>query len=167
MLGRILERETGLEPATSSLEGWCSSQLSYSRSISSRQLFLVFYLRAIIYGGGRIRTSEGLRRQIYSLLPLATWVPLQLLANVDKNIWSWRWDSNPQPADYKSAALPIELRQLNPKKKFIYHIFFECNPFFSKKLNFLQGGTGCHFFAENGMVDNQECYPARTSAGTP
>ena len=26
-------------------------------------------------GGGRIRTFEGLRRQIYSLLPLATWVP--------------------------------------------------------------------------------------------
>ena len=26
-------------------------------------------------------------------------------------LWSWRWDSNPQPADYKSAALPIELRQ--------------------------------------------------------
>ncbi len=24
---------------------------------------------------------------------------------------SWRWDLNPQPADYKSAALPIELRQ--------------------------------------------------------
>ena len=26
-----LERETGFEPATPSLEGWCSSQLSYSR----------------------------------------------------------------------------------------------------------------------------------------
>ena len=25
--------------------------------------------------------------------------------------WSWREESNPQPADYKSAALPIELRQ--------------------------------------------------------
>ena len=25
--------------------------------------------------------------------------------------WSRRWDSNPQPADYKSAALPIELRR--------------------------------------------------------
>ncbi len=25
--------------------------------------------------------------------------------------WSWRRDLNPQPADYKSAALPIELRQ--------------------------------------------------------
>ena len=24
---------------------------------------------------------------------------------------SWRWDSNPQPTDYKSVALPIELRQ--------------------------------------------------------
>jgi hypothetical protein len=27
------------------------------------------------HGGGRIRTFEGLRRQIYSLIPLATWVP--------------------------------------------------------------------------------------------
>ena len=27
--------------------------------------------------------------------------------------WSWRRDLNPQPADYKSAALPIELRQQN------------------------------------------------------
>ena len=25
--------------------------------------------------------------------------------------WSWREESNPQPADYKSAALPIELHQ--------------------------------------------------------
>ena len=29
-----------------------------------------------------------------------------------KIIWSWREESNSQPADYKSAALPIELRQL-------------------------------------------------------
>ncbi len=27
------------------------------------------------------------------------------------NKWSWRQDSNPRPADYKSAALPTELRQ--------------------------------------------------------
>ena len=25
--------------------------------------------------------------------------------------WSWRLESNPQPADYKSAALPVELHQ--------------------------------------------------------
>ncbi len=30
-------------------------------------------------GGGRIRTFEGLRRQIYSLIPLATWVPHRLV----------------------------------------------------------------------------------------
>ncbi len=34
-------------------------------------------------------------------------------------LWSRRWDSNPQPADYKSAALPIELRRLT--------FFFERN----------------------------------------
>ncbi len=28
-----------------------------------------------------------------------------------KIIWSWREESNSQPADYKSAALPVELRQ--------------------------------------------------------
>ena len=44
-----------------------------------------------------------LSQQIYSLPPLATREPL--------HTWSWRWDSNPQPADYKSAALPVELRQ--------------------------------------------------------
>src|SRR5690606_830496 len=27
--------------------------------------------------------------------------------------WSWRWDSNPRPPDYKSGALPVELRQRN------------------------------------------------------
>ena len=27
--------------------------------------------------------------------------------------WSWREESNPRPADYKSAALPTELRQLD------------------------------------------------------
>ena len=27
------------------------------------------------------------------------------------SLWSRRWDSNPQPAVYKTAALPIELRR--------------------------------------------------------
>src|SRR6478672_12392855 len=41
-------------------------QLSYSR---------VTRLLQSPHGGGRIRTFEGVSRQIYSLLPLATWVP--------------------------------------------------------------------------------------------
>jgi hypothetical protein len=60
-------------------------------------------------GGGRIRTSVGCagRFTVCSLWPLGN--PSRFcIAN-----WSWRWDSNPQPADYKSAALPVELRQQN------------------------------------------------------
>ena len=44
-----MERETGFEPATPSLEGWCSSQLSYSRPKTRDG------------GGRRIRTSVGQR----------------------------------------------------------------------------------------------------------
>ena len=74
-------------------------------------------------GEGRIRTSVGIRRQIYSLLPLATRAPPRFtppepepagiepwLANVtgEKRYGqSWRRDLNPRPADYKSAALPL------------------------------------------------------------
>ena len=41
--------------------------------------------------------------------------PLWPLGNSPKiNLWSWWTDSNPRPADYKSAALPTELHQLIP-----------------------------------------------------
>ena len=45
-------------------------------------------------------------QQIYSLSHLATleFPHIQLR-------WSWWTDSNPRPADYKSAALPAELHQ--------------------------------------------------------
>ena len=58
-------------------------------------------------GGGRIRTSVGFagRFTVCSLWPLG--YPSSCITKC----WSWRWDSNPQPADYKSAALPVELRQ--------------------------------------------------------
>ena len=32
-------------------------------------------------------------------------------------LWSWRRDLNPRPSDYKSDALPAELRQLIPTRK--------------------------------------------------
>ena len=50
-------------------------------------------------------------RQIYSLLPLATRESFHKIAG--SNFWSWWSESNQQPADYKSAALPIELHQHN------------------------------------------------------
>lgn len=57
-----------------------------------------------------------LARQIYSLIPLAAREPLQMqllaLRHSRQTVkWSWREELNPRPADYKSAALPTELRQ--------------------------------------------------------
>ena len=51
-----------------------------------------------------------LSRQIYSLIHLATLVPIHdgFLRLEEK---SWRWDLNPQPIAYKAIALPIELHQ--------------------------------------------------------
>ena len=61
-------------------------------------------------GGERIWTSVGIRRQIYSLLPLTTRALLHAML-ISGAKWSRRTDLNGQPADYKSAALPIELRR--------------------------------------------------------
>ncbi len=63
-------------------------------------------------GQGRIRTFVDVSQRIYSPSPLATRAPVRIYPDSDaRDIWSWLWDSNPQPADYKSAALPIELNQ--------------------------------------------------------
>ena len=60
-----------------------------------------------LFGGrGWIRTIEAKTQQIYSLPPLAT----RELSHIQLK-WSWWTDSNPRPADYKSAALPAELHQ--------------------------------------------------------
>ena len=53
-------------------------------------------------GESRIRTCEGKNQQIYSLSSLAAWVSPQI--KYFKELSRWR-DSNPRPADYKSAAL--------------------------------------------------------------
>ena len=64
-----------------------------------------------LYGGrGWIRTTEAESNR-FTVCPLWPLGNSSLLYIVVK--WSWRWDSNPRPADYKSAALPTELRQHN------------------------------------------------------
>jgi hypothetical protein len=56
-------------------------------------------------------------------------------------LWSWRWDSNPQPADYKSAALPIELRQ--PKVESVLHHTHSGKPkkFFERTVELMMNAT--------------------------
>ncbi len=57
-------------------------------------------MRFIKCGESRIRTYEVVRQQSYSLIHLAT---LESPPNFIKK--SLQRDSNPRPADYKSAAL--------------------------------------------------------------
>ncbi len=97
-----MERETGLEPATPSLEGLCSSQLSYSRLELPRIANCV----ALRGGEGRIRTSEGRSQQVYSLSRLTTSVPLRRTAHTPrrKNV------KNPSP-----LGAPHSLEDLGPK----------------------------------------------------
>ena len=111
-------RETGLEPASS----YEHMNLNHAR------LPIPPFPQKRSVGRGGFEPPK-LTRQIYSLLPLATREPTHMKLPLShpsagsKEEWSWRWDSNPQPADYKSAALPIELRQHgalsgpNPQKK--------------------------------------------------
>ena len=91
-----LERETGLEPATNGLEGRDST----TELLPHRWRPFEKDNGA----GGWVRTTVGIRQQIYSLPPLTTRPRLRIDYFLS---WSWRWDSNPQPADYKSAALPL------------------------------------------------------------
>ena len=63
---------------------------------------------SFIWWAGMDSNHRSRRRQIYSLLPLATREPTHIKF---AKKWSWWTDSNPRPADYKSAALPTELHQ--------------------------------------------------------
>ena len=145
-----LERETGIEPATNSLEGCDSTTelLPPSRLppvVACAPLRQAGRGRTRLVARGGFEPPKPLGRQIYSLLRLTAPQPRRIpqrwsrnrdtrpkagaarrtdtgaaahLANgeitptpgptchVETIRWSWRRDSNPRPADYKSAALP-------------------------------------------------------------
>ena len=117
----------GVEPLTHGLEVRCSIQLSYrciwsgwresnprnqlgrlglyhwATPAHSNPIFKI-YLK--IGGGEWIRTTESTANG-FTVRPL--W-PTRELLHI-KFYWSWWEDLNPQPTDYKSVALPIELHQ--------------------------------------------------------
>jgi hypothetical protein len=63
-----------------------------------------------IWWWGEDSNLRRLCRQIYSLFPLAAREPHQNHKLYNTSAWSQRRDSNPRPTDYKSVALPTELR---------------------------------------------------------
>ena len=90
-------------------------------------------------GGSWIRTSVSIRSRIYSPMQLATMRHPQKKNRINeqgryKNCW--RKELNPQPSDYKSGALPIELHQrLN--EELIANIYICIQALFTKKSTFL------------------------------
>ncbi len=99
------------------------------------------------------------KQQIYSLPPLTT-------RELSQHNWSWWTDSNPRPADYKSAALPTELHQQlplcfiscrhhsRPTTFILYHRFFDLSRVFSKKIYFFENLCFSH---KIGVFDAFEC----------
>ena len=93
------ERETRLEPATYSLEG-CRSTNWATPAIQTQSLKCCVNCR-----GGKwwIRTTEAEATDLQS-------VPFSHSGNFPFTIWSHLSGSNQRPTDYKSVALPAELK---------------------------------------------------------
>ena len=97
-----------------------------------------------LFSGGRrwIRTTEGIASRF-------TVCPLWPLGNTPIFDWSWWTDSNPRPADYKSAALPTELhQQLSNARHNITHKNTNVNTFFEIFLIFFSEGISGLFFCD-------------------
>src|SRR5262249_16622094 len=82
---------------------------------------------ATIGGEGRTRTFEAARATDLQSAAFDRFATSPTVCVIWKRVfsgrlpccrWSWRRDLNPRPADYKSAALPTELRQLKQKTNF-------------------------------------------------
>ncbi len=57
-------------------------------------------------------------------------------------LWSWWTDSNPRPADYKSAALPAELHQQFQQRYLSYQNIVHLSTDFFAFLQYFLGGIG-------------------------
>src|SRR5215510_16559863 len=95
-----MERETGFEPATPSLEGWRSTAELFphaSRPTSP--------LRGSLVGRGGFEPPKAFasRFTVCPLWPLG-YLPESWLMGF---LWRWREDLNPRPTAYKAVALPL------------------------------------------------------------
>src|SRR5215468_5566591 len=95
-----MERETGFEPATPSLEGWRSTAELFPRA--SRP---ISPLRASLVGRGGFEPPKAFasRFTVCPLWPLG-YLPESWLMD---HRWRWREDLNPRPTAYKAVALPL------------------------------------------------------------
>src|SRR5215470_5543001 len=102
-----VERETGFEPATPSLEGWRSTAELFPRIVC------VVVRPPTVVGrrGFEPLKAFASRFTVCPLWPLG-YLPEnrgmrpKTLADLVEKSWRWREDSNPRPTAYKAVALP-------------------------------------------------------------
>ena len=107
-----IERETRLEPATLSLEGWCSTNWAtpacklnnLESTIKNRKSPCNVHLLFVGVIGFEPIQSETPDLQSGPALPLRR-TPIPNRCQGSRPVLSQQRDSNPRPADYKSAAL--------------------------------------------------------------
>ncbi len=97
----VMVRETGLEPACPKRTLEPESSASANSAIPAD----------VMVGRGGFEPPKSLTADLQSAPFGHSGTYPHLMPFPLKLKWSWRRDLNPQPADYKSAALPIELRQ--------------------------------------------------------
>src|SRR6266851_3409801 len=108
MPGTRVERETGFEPATPSLEGWRSTAELFPLLVS----VLVTPSKVVGRGGLEPPKAFASRFTVCPLWPLG-YLPenrgmrSKTLADLVEKSWRWREDSNPRPTAYKAVALPL------------------------------------------------------------
>ena len=103
-------------PGTSNL--WCTGEDSNLRSSKERQIYSLLPLtaRPPVHNQNSKRhdRTAALRRRFpaqTSTKGARTSVWNDCGGELRAKLWSWRRDLNPRPSDYKSDALPAELRQ--------------------------------------------------------
>ena len=119
-----MEREKGIEP---SLLAWKAKVLPLNYS---RKIYDLF--KSLIWWAGK---DSNPRSETATDLQSVLVDHLSTCPNLKK---SWREASNPRPADYKSAALPTELRQQNFSKlePFYNKLLITCKEGFTRFLSF-------------------------------
>jgi hypothetical protein len=97
-------------------KSWCTGEDSNLRSSKERQIYSLLPLttRPPVHNlkpssnghslSDAIHSRQGQRKQERRCGMIAA-------GNSGQKLWSWRRDLNPRPSDYKSDALPAELRQ--------------------------------------------------------
>ena len=111
-----MERETGFEPATPSLEGWRSTAELFPPFPYAPVSNIVVVLRSgMVVGRGGFEPPKAYasRFTVCPLWPLgylperAGMAMRDLSSNENVLNWRWREDSNPRPTAYKAVALPL------------------------------------------------------------